>query len=126
MPYDQFGNYTPYPVYPNVAQPGYPQRQTQPQQNVYAFVNGVEGAKSYQINANQTVLLMDSEQQVCYLKQANAMGQATLRYFKLVEVSENDVRNIGNKNVPQNGDFATKKDIEDIIKRLDALEKPKE
>lgn len=126
MPYDQFGNYTPYPVYPNAPQPSYLQRQNQSQQNVYAFVNGVEGAKAYQINANQSVLLMDSEQQVCYLKQTNALGQATLRCFKLVEVNENDIKHAPSQNSPQNGDFATKKDVEDIVKRLDALEKPKE
>lgn len=111
MPYDQFGNFVPY-------------QQPQPRQaqNVYAFVNGLEGAKSYQVPANQTVLLMDSEQPVCYMKTANALGQGTLRYFKLTEVSEDECRT----KVAPNADYATKTDIAEIIKRLDALEKPKE
>jgi len=111
MPYDNFGNFTPY------QQPAYASRQSQ---NVYAFVNGLEGAKSYQVPANQTVLLMDSEQPVCYMKTANALGQGTLRYFKLTEVKEEDVR------AKPNPDFATKQDIAEILKRLDAIEKPKE
>ena len=93
----------------------------QPNQNVYAFVNGLEGAKSYLVPANQTVLLTDSEQPVCYMKTANALGQGTLRYFKLTEVSEDEVRV-----KPNTPNYATKTDIEEIIKRLDKLEKPNE
>lgn len=116
MPYDQFGNFSPY------SQPIY---QPRPQQNVYAFVNGLEGAKSYQVPANQTVLLMDSEQPVCYMKTANALGQGTLRYFKLTEVQEADVRS--NIQAPtqtplsldKNEDFVSlKKRVDDIEKKL--------
>lgn len=116
MPYDQFGNFTPYqaPIY---------QPRTQPQ-NVYAFVNGLEGAKSYQVPANQTVLLMDSEQPVCYMKTANALGQGTLRYFKLTEVNEVDVRTPfapDSKKI----NFVTKEEFESLVKRIEKLE-PKE
>ena len=117
MPYDQFGNFTPYP------QPGYGPRPTQPQ-NTYAFVNGLEGAKSYMVPANQTVLLMDSEQPVCYMKTANALGQGSLRYFKLTEVSEADVRSPITP-VPPKGGYVTKEDFEALIKRVEKLE-PKE
>lgn len=108
MPYDQFGNFTPYP---------YPQQQRQPQ-NVYAFVNGLEGAKSYQVPANQTVLLMDSEQPVCYMKTANALGQGTLRYFKLTEVKEADIRTAPQ----QQNNYVTKEEFEAFVKRLEKLE----
>ena len=74
MPYDQFGNFI--PPYNNFNQP----RQTQPQ-NTYAFVSGLEGAKQYNIPSNQSMLLMDNAQPVCYLKQANALGQTTLKCF---------------------------------------------
>ena len=94
----------------------------QPRQlNTYAFVNGIEGAKSYIVPVNQTMLLMDSEQPVCYMKQANGLGQSTLRYFKLQEVSEADIRN----SVPPTTapiEYATKADIEGIVKRLEKLE----
>ncbi len=64
----------------------------QPQQNFYSFVNGIEGAKSFIVKPNQTVLLMDSEAPVCYMKQSNGFGQSTIRYFKLVEVREEDLK----------------------------------
>lgn len=104
MPYDQFGNFNPYPP-------------RQPQ-NVYAFVNGLEGAKSYLVPANQTVLLMDSEQPVCYMKTANALGQGTLRYFKLTEVKEADIRG------PQTNtsNYVTKEEFEQLLHRLEKLE----
>ena len=68
MPYDQFGNFI--PPYNNFNQPK--------PQNTYAFVNGLDGAKQYNIPVNQSMLLMDNTQAVCYLKQANALGHWTL------------------------------------------------
>ena len=118
MPYDQFGNYVPYQPQPNYG------RQTQPQ-NVYAFVNGLEGAKSYMVPANQTVLLMDSEQPVCYMKSANALGQGTLRYFRLTEVTENDIRGMSAPKTQPNAEYVTKADFESLIKRIERLEAPK-
>lgn len=81
----------PYNPYPYPSQPGYGFQQYQ-QQNTYAFVNGIEGAKSYIVQPNQTVMLMDSDAPMAYMKQANAMGQSTIRRFRLVEVTEPDVR----------------------------------
>lgn len=75
------------PNFPFGYSPYYQQRQ-----NTYAFVNGIEGAKSFIVQPNQTVLLMDSESPMCYMKQSNGLGQATLRYFKLVEVSLEDLQ----------------------------------
>ena len=110
MAYDNFGNFTPYGNY---------QRPSAQPQNVYAFVNGLEGAKSYLVPANQTVLLMDSEQPVCYMKTANALGQGTLRYFKLTEVNESDVRTPA---VAPTVDYVTKKDFDNLVKRIEKLE----
>ena len=112
MPYDQFGNFI--PPYNNFSQP----RQTQPQQNTYAFVSGLEGAKQYSIPANQSILLMDNAQPVCYLKQTNALGQTTLKCFKLVEVKETDLVTPAQPKV----EYATKADLEVLNKRLEKLE----
>jgi len=121
MPYDQFGNFNPY----NYGQP----RQQQPQQNVYAFVSGLEGAKQYTIPANQSILLMDNAQPVCYLKQANALGQTSLKCFKLVEVSEDKLVTNGTQNsevtisLDKNEEFVTLKNtVNSLIKRIEKLE----
>lgn len=97
------------------------QRQMQTQTNTYAFVSGLEGAKNFALPANQSMLLMDNAQPVCYLKQVNALGQTTLKCYKLVEVKE---ENLATPTQPKI-EYATKADIEAINSRLDKLE-PKE
>ena len=119
MPFDNFGNYIPYNPYPQ-PQPAY---QKPVQQNVYAFVNGLEGAKSYMVPANQTVLLMDSEQPVCYMKSANALGQGSLRYFKLTEVSEADIRQSATKPVEQPISLDKNDEFVQLKQRVAELEK---
>ena len=84
MPYNPYNPYQPYPQ-----QPGYG---SYPQQNTYAFVNGIEGAKAYPVMPNQTVMLMDNDKPIAYMKQANAMGQTSLKYFRLVETTEEELR----------------------------------
>ena len=117
MPYNPYQPYAPFP------QPTYgnfqPQPQSQPANNTYAFVNGIEGAKSYPMQPNQTVMLMDSDDPLVYMKQSNAMGQATLKYFRLVETSEGELRGKGKPEA----EYATKADLEALSKRLDELTK---
>lgn len=73
---------TPYNT-PNAAvQP----QNTQP--NVFAYVNGLEGAKAFFVPPNGRVLLMDSDNPVFYMKTANAMGQTSMRTFKFEEVQD--------------------------------------
>lgn len=114
--------------YPGMQPPqsNYPQQNqsNNVQMNQYAFVNGIEGAKSYQVQPNQTILLMDSDNPICYMKTANAMGQSTLRYFRLQEISEQDTRDIMNPqmNKPTNtNDYVLKADFDALSKRLDDL-----
>lgn len=109
MPYDQYGNFI--PPYNNYQQPKQPQ-------NIYAFVSGLDGAKQYNIPANQSILLMDNAQPVCYLKQANALGQTSLKCFKLVEVSEADLTTPAQPSI----EYATKSDLDALIKRIEKLE----
>ena len=91
----------------------------QSQLNHYAFVNGIEGAKSFQLQPNQNIMLMDSDNPICYMKQTNNIGQATLRYFKLVEVSEQELRNANQ--VQSNQDYVLKSDFDALVKRIDEL-----
>lgn len=98
------------PNFPFGYTPYYQQKQSQT--NTYAFVNGLEGAKNYPVMANQSILLMDSEQQVCYLKSSNALGQSTLRCFRLLEIKEEE---LVKKPVNQ--------EVEDLRKELEELKK---
>lgn len=105
---------------PNYAQPNYygANNYNQPRLNYYAFVNGIEGAKSYQVAPNQTMLLMDSDSPTIYMKSANSLGQASLRYFKMVEISESDAKGENNKN---NVEYALKSDVDNINKKIEEL-----
>lgn len=81
--------------------------------NTYAFVNGLEGAKAYPMSPNQMVLLMDSDSPVCFKKQSDNTGKATLQCFKLVEMSEDEMRGI----IPNNNN----EEIQALSKRMDEL-----
>ena len=91
-----------------------------PQLRQYAFVNGLEGAKAYQLQPNSTMLLMDADNPVCYMKSTDALGKGSLRYFKLEEVDEATLLAMLH---PQQTapDYASKEDIVAINKRLDDL-----
>ncbi len=68
-------------------------------------VNGMNGANAYQIGVNSSVLLLDTNLPIVYLKQTDGGGYATVSAFDLVP----------------HKDTATKT-IEDINSRLDRLE----
>ncbi len=86
------------PVYPNFYQNPYQQyqpqytqyqmpQQTNPQsQNGIIWVQGEAGAKSYLVASGQSVLLMDSENPVFYLKSTDPSGMPLpLRIFDYTE-----------------------------------------
>ena len=93
----------------------------QPQPNNYFYVNGIIGAKSFQMQPNQTVMLMDSDSPMCYMKQTNSMGQATLRYFKLVETSEDDLKTAQTQGNQPNVEYALKSDLEALSRKMDEI-----
>lgn len=97
------------------------QQMQQTQANNYYYVNGVIGAKSFQMQPNQTVMLMDSDNPVCFMKQSNGMGQSTLRYFKLVEVNENDLTDNNEKKQNNTNEYVLKSDFDVLSKKVDDL-----
>lgn len=88
--------------------------------NQYAFVNGIEGAKSYQVFPNQMMLLMDSDNPICYMKQTDNIGKATIRYFKIDEIDENKAKEILSTPTPTI-EYALKSDVDSISLKLDEL-----
>lgn len=91
-----------------------------PQLRQYAFVNGIEGAKSFQLAPNQTIMLMDSDNPICYMKTSNGIGQSTLRYFKLTEVSENELKS----SPPEpKQEYVLKADFDELCQKFNDLTK---
>lgn len=55
-----------------------------------AYVNGVEGAKAFILSPNTSILLMDSDNPMFYIKTANYQGQSSMETyaFKKVELQQ--------------------------------------
>ena len=79
------GGYVPY-----MAQAQAQAQQAAQSQMIYANVNGLTGAKAFFVPPNGQALLMDSDNPMFYIKRANAMGQMTIRKFKIDEVFDDD------------------------------------
>lgn len=76
-----------------------------PYVNSYTYVNGLEGARAYQMMPNQMILLMDSDKPYFYTKTSNAMGQSTIRVYEFKEVPQQEEIKV---------EYATKQDLEEI------------
>lgn len=56
-------------------------------QNQINWVQGVEGAKAYQLMPGANIVLMDSENEgIFYIKSCDNIGMCNLRTFKFTEV----------------------------------------
>ena len=70
------------------AQPYQQQRYPQALNNGIVWVQGIEGAKAYQLMPNSNTILMDSENdERFYIKVADNVGMCTLRVFKYEEIT---------------------------------------
>lgn len=122
----QFGNYGSY-FYPNLNNMGYgnnnnnmqfnnpiqPMQQPSPQQQpIFAYVNGVEGAKAYMVPAGMTAILRDSDNaNIFYTKIANGQGQATLRAFRYEELTNAPAKS-------NSTEFVSRQEFEEFKKSL--------
>lgn len=109
--------------YPNYTYSGYPYIQnyntSQPQQqtlsNSINWVQGEAGAKSFPVAPGQSVVLMDSENYIFYIKSVDISGMPlplkVFDYKEKVEQKQNSVQ-------PNNNEYITRKEFE---KRLSEL-----
>lgn len=83
-------NYYNNPFMPQNYQSPYqqPQPQSIQQNNGINWVQGIEGAKAFQLNPNSNIILMDSElENTFYIKSSDNVGMCKLRVFKYTEVN---------------------------------------
>ena len=84
-----------------------PQAQTQ---NLIR-VNGIEGAKAYQMSANSIVSLFDANEDIMYIKSTDGAGFPSIRTFSFTEVKE--------ENKPaQQVDYISREEFEEFKKEL--------
>lgn len=110
--------YPNYPFTPYIASQPYQQPQ---QQNSIIWVQGEAGAKSYMVAPGNTVQLWDSENQVIYLKSADASGMPSIKTldYTIREMPQNAPLSP----VSSNHEYATKADVEALKTQIDALKK---
>lgn len=125
-----------YNGFPATYQPMYYQPQYQPvqpvqqpstaaqQTNGIIWVQGEAGAKSYLVAPNTTVQLWDSENQVIYLKSADASGMPSMK------ILDYTIRDTTPVNAPMTAsaaqptntpDYATKADVEALAGQINAI-----
>ena len=105
-PYTSLLGQTPYYNQPMNNQP-FPQQITQ---NLIR-VNGIEGAKAYQMSANSTVALFDTNEDIMYVKTTDGAGFPIIRTFSFTEIKEDT-------KVSQNTDYISRQEFEDFKKEL--------
>lgn len=72
-------------------------------------VNGLDGAKAYQMMPNSTVALFDSSNDIFYIKISDGAGFPTIRQFRFEEVTEQKMEECA---------YITRKDMEEYVKQL--------
>lgn len=107
-------------AYSNFYPYGYQQQyQYQPSQNSsIIWVQGEAGAKSYLVAPNNTVQLWDSENQVIYLKSADASGMPSMR---ILDYTIRDAKTPENTPLNTGGDFPTRKEFDALKRQIEAL-----
>lgn len=115
---------------------GYPYDNTYNSGNqikTYSFVNGMEGANAYPIMPGTSMLLMDTNKPICYMKTADNIGKYTVRYFELKEIDANTAKSILEPEVPPQPEYVSKEDFmklnskfDELLKRLDSRPNRKE
>lgn len=105
-----FNNYIPYNSYTaNLAQQNanFNNQSFQAQTNI-TFVNGMEGAKAFQLRPNSNVLLMDSDNSKFYVKSTDNLGIANIQTYSFVEDKNLPVENVAASQPSDAGEQNTK------------------
>lgn len=98
-----------------------PQQVPQPQQGGINWVQGEAGAKSFNVSAGQSVMLMDSESNVFYIKSTDASGMPLpLRIFDYTERTQN-VNPISNPVDNIQEKYVTKEEFETAINNINLI-----
>lgn len=97
---------------PQITNPYLP-RMNMPSQNGIKWVQGIEGAKAWQMAPNSNDVLMDSDNEgIFYIKLCDGAGMCTLRKFKYEEVTDAPTPNI---NLTE---YVRKDELEGLINKM--------
>ena len=115
-------NYNQIPLYQNPYQMSqsnmYMPKQLSPQNNGIIWVQGIEGAKAYQIPQNSNIILMDSEKNRMYIKTSDNIGMCNLRIFDYTEVTETSQGHNSVATQPDLSQYVTRDELNNILEQL--------
>ena len=93
----------------------------QPQQNMFSpqiepaqnlvRVNGVDGAKAYQMPANSTVALFDANEDIMYIKTTDGAGFPAIRLFRFEELKQETAQEVKQ-------DYISRQEFEDFKREV--------
>lgn len=108
----------------NQFQPQTAQQPTQQMGQSMIWVNGEQEAMGYLVAPNSAVALWDSSSPTIYLKQADASGKPSIKIYDLVERNAQRAAQAAPQSDPV--EYATRKDLEALAARVEALSAKKE
>lgn len=74
-------------------------------------VNGIDGAKAYQMSPNSTVSLFDANEDIMYIKSTDGAGFPSIRTFSFTEVKQEMKQEVKQ-------DYISRQEFEDFKKEL--------
>lgn len=103
--FNPFQNYSPYqPTNPYIQQPT--------PSNGINWVQGIEGAKAWQMQPSSNIMLLDSENDgIFYIKTSDNVGMCNLRVFKYEEIT-NQQKQANNVDMSE---YVKRSELEEII-----------
>ena len=100
----------------NYQQPLYPQNPYIRQNNGIIWVQGIEGAKAFQLQPNSNSVLMDSENDgVFYIKVSDNVGMCNLRVFKFEEITKSTTTPVNTVSLEE---YVRKEDLKSEVETL--------
>jgi hypothetical protein len=100
---------------------GYPTMGVTAPMNNVIWVQGKEGANSWQMNPNSLAILLDSENTgIMYIKTTDNVGISSLRMFEYIEVTEKKTESVSKSTVDDLdlSQFVRKDELNTFIKEL--------
>lgn len=97
--------------------PQYPTNINQQQNNPIIWIQGIEAAKAYQTAPNSTVVLFDSDENVIYIKSADAYGMPSIKILDYTIRDNQEKRS----EIYESPKYITKSEVNKEIERLEKM-----
>ena len=105
---------------PFSAMPGQQTQQAAQSNVTWVYVNGVQGARDHIVQPGQTAWMMDNNEPVIYVKAVDSMGTATLKSFRLMEITP-EAQQVAPTPSVDMSQYATRAEVEAVSAKVDKL-----